>query len=118
MFVYSVKKRLVLLNVLLGLFLLVSNFAHATAQLIYTEGGYTFTLPSNVPYFARGVGTFPSGNGSVLNNATNSVIAYCPSCGTLGVLTITNNSNSTFSLTSFNLGGFSPPAWGQVRKLL
>gem|GEM_PF-1203157 len=92
--------------------IMVPSSVHAQqppSALQYTEGGYSFALPSGVPYFARGVGTFPSGNGSVLNNASTSVIAYCPSCGVLGVLTITNNSNATFKLTSFNLGGFSPP---------
>ena len=77
--------------------------------LSYIENGYTFTLPANVPFFAKGAGTFPNGNGSVSNNATDSVIAFCPSCGTTGVLTITNNANATFKLTSFNLGGFQPP---------
>ena len=77
--------------------------------LSYIENGFTFSLPTGVPFFAKGAGSFPNGNGSVSNNATDSVIAYCPSCGTTGVLTITNNSNATFKLTSFNLGGFQPP---------
>ena len=98
--------------------LLILSLIPAKAQqgpqpaLTYTENGFTFSLPANVPYFAKGAGSFPSGNGSVSNNATDSVIAYCPSCGNpavTGVLTITNNANATFKLTSFNLGGFQPP---------